>query len=80
MERLNNMRRYLVTTCNYERFTLAAADENAAIEAVVKLFGDNILTIAALRRTKRIENIYASVVVEQAMQFYTKMIASYLGK
>jgi len=74
------MQRYLVTTNENNFATLTAADEAEATEAALKLFGDNLLTIAALRRTKRIENIYASVVVQTAMEFYAKALAACLGK
>ena len=74
------MQRYLVTTNENNFATLTAADEAEATEAALKLVGDNLLTIAALRRTKRIENIYASVVVQTAMEFYAKALAACLGK
>lgn len=75
------MQRYLVSTNENNFATLtAAADEAEATEAALKLFGDNLLTIAALRRTKRIENNYASVVVQTAMEFYAKALAACLGK
>ena len=74
------MQRYLVSTNENNFATLTAADEAEATEAALKLFGDNLLTIAALRRTKRIENNYASVVVHTAMEFYAKALAACLGK